>query len=183
MMNDMLDKIIYFFKHNKTMALLAIGAAGLILILFSNMISQDTEAVSTINSTEKNSSISDDEFISSVESRLKTLLADIEGAGECEVMVTVTSSAEVVYVKEDKSSMDDSGQSVKNEKESSVITVSDSSGNETALITKQISPEIGGVTIVSRGANDINVKSSIIQAVSTVLGIGANKVCVVAKAA
>ena len=183
MMNDMMDKIIYFFKHNKTMSLLAIGALGLILILLSNMLGTSKNAVTASKEQGEQNVVSDEQFVSSVENRLKTLLADIDGAGECEVMVSIASSAEVVYVKEDKSSSDDSGQSVKNERESNILTVSDSSGNETALITKQISPEIGGVTIVSHGANNIDVKSNIIQAVSTVLGIGANKVCVVAKAA
>ena len=53
---------------------------------------------------------------------------------------------------------------------------------EMALVTKQIMPQIGGVTVVCDGGADASVKASVINAVCTVLNIGANKVCVIAKA-
>ena len=49
-------------------------------------------------------------------------------------------------------------------------------------MTKQIMPQIGGVTVVCDGGADASVKASVINAVCTVLNIGANKVCVIAKA-
>ena len=47
---------------------------------------------------------------------------------------------------------------------------------------KQIMPVISGVTVICEGGNKNAVKESIISAVSTLLGIGSNKVCVIAKA-
>ena len=40
-------------------------------------------------------------------------------------------------------------------------------------------PEIAGVTVASEGAGSLQVRNDIIESVSTVLGIGTNKICVI----
>lgn len=61
-----------------------------------------------------------------------------------------------------------------------VVNIDSSSVNEKTK--EQIIPAVSGVAIICDGGNDINIKNSIINAVSTLLGIGSNKVCVIAKA-
>ena len=110
------------------------------------------------------------------------MVSSIKGAGESRVVINIISTTESVYVKENKKSYDSSSEKSKSETEDSVLTMTDSSGNEYALVTKQIMPQIGGVTVVCDGGEDATVKASVINAVCTVLNIGANKVCVIAKA-
>jgi stage III sporulation protein AG len=57
----------------------------------------------------------------------------------------------------------------------------DRDGSEYALVTKELMPEICGVVVACKGADEVSVKNSVIQAVSTVLGVGTNKVCVITK--
>lgn len=106
---------------------------------------------------------SDRQFISETESRVAEMLKSIVGAGECRVTITLSSSGKKEYVRED----------------GNVLVITDKEGNESAVISRENAPEIAGVTVASKGAGSAAVRNSIIESVSTVLGIGSNKICVV----
>ena len=53
-----------------------------------------------------------------------------------------------------------------------------SAGNE-ALIEKTLQPAVQGVVVVCQGAEDVKVVSNITNAVSVVLDIPTNRVCVI----
>ncbi len=170
-MIEHLIKIKNLILKDKRLAILIIAFLGLFLVLISNK-----------NSTKQQVTTTGYEYISELELRLENIVSSIEGAGECDVMINVISSSESVYVTENKKSVDNSDGVIKSESEDSVITMSDSSGNEYALMTKEIMPEICGVMVVCDGGKSSTVKNDVIVAVSTVLGIGSNNVCVIAKA-
>lgn len=174
-MNEYITKIINLFKNNKTSAIAVIAMIGLLLItanyIFKKPSQDTTESV-----------FDETEYIESLERRVSNMVSDIKGAGSSSVVINIISTTESVYVKENKKSSDSSSDTNKTETEDSVLTMKDSSGNEYALVTKQILPQIGGVTVVCDGGDDPSVKAAVIYAVCTVLNIGANKVCVIAKA-
>ena len=157
---------------NKRILIIAL-AIGILLIFISD--------ISFDKTSKDRSTFDQNSYLSSLEKRVESIVSEISGAGECKVMINISSGCESVYVKENKKSYDNSEQNNKSESEDSVITMKDSDGNEFALVTKEIMPEISGVIVACKGANDIYVKNSVIQAVSTVLGVGTNKVCVIAK--
>lgn len=160
------------FFDNKKIILLAL-AIGVLFVLLSEILPERQN---------KNRAVFDQEnYIISLENRVEKMVSDINGAGECNVMINVSSGSESVYVKENKKSYDTSEQNNKSESEDSVITMKDSDGSEYALVTKELMPEICGVVVTCKGADDVSVKNSVIQAVSTVLGVGTNKVCVITK--
>lgn len=169
-MSDKLNKYINLIKKNYIIILFAIG---IILVLISYL---PQKSENTVNN------FSDSEYIEALEQKISNIVSMIDGAGDSAVIINISSSAESVYVKENKKSFDNDDTKTKSETEDSIITMKDKSGNEYALITKQLMPKISGVTVVCDGGNDIDVKNSIINAVSTLLGIGANNVCVIAKA-
>ncbi len=126
------------------------------VLLMTQQLSQpEAVTVSTADPEER--------FISETESRVAEMLKGVEGAGECWVTITLASSGKKEYVRE----------------EGSVLVVTDKDGNESAVISKENAPEIAGVTIASKGAGSAAVRNNIIESVSTVLGIGTNKICVV----
>ncbi len=105
----------------------------------------------------------DDRFIDETEKQIKEMLKGIDGAGECLVTITLSSGGRKEYVRED----------------GSVLIITDKEGNQSAVIAREKAPEIAGVTIASKGAGSLRVRNDIIESVSTVLGIGTNKICVV----
>lgn len=166
----MIDKLKLMVSDKRIIILLLL--VGVFLMLLHN--------VKPISLSKEN--FSDSEYIDNLERRVESIVSAIYGAGKCEVMINILSSCESVYVKENKKSYDSTVDANKSESEDSVITMSDSDGNEHALMRKELMPEIGGVTVVCDGGNIESVKNNVIVAVSTVLGIGSNRVCVIAKA-
>ena len=65
--------------------------------------------------------------------------------------------------------------------EGEVLVIRDKNGNESPVMIREGAPEIAGITIVSEGAGSASVRNDIIEAVSTLLGIGSNKICVVSR--
>ena len=106
-----------------------------------------------------------DTYITEMEMRVKEMLKDVAGAGECVVTITLASGGKKEYVRED----------------GKVLVITDNEGNQSAVVSKENMPEIGGVTIASKGADQLNVRNNIIHSVSTLLGIGTNKICVIMK--
>lgn len=160
-------------KSDKRILIIIIALVGLLLII-NPFKSDSTKTVLA--------DISNIDYAHELEDRIKNIVSSIDGAGDCTVMVNLISTSESVYVTENKKSYDSSDSASKSESEDSIIKMSDSDGNEYALIKKKIMPEISGVTVICEGGNNNTVKSSVIVAVSTVLNIGTNKVCVIAKA-
>ena len=120
---------------------------------------------------------------SSIEQQLRYTLAQIEGAGQVEVMITYESSSEIVPAisvdKQTSTTTDsgDSGTSTTNTEntQSEVVTVGGSGGNS-ALVLKEKSPEIRGVIVVAQGADNITVKLNLLSAVQTLLNVSPDQV-------
>lgn len=129
-----------------------IGIALMLLRLDRN---QAAETIST--------GLSDQSYVYETEARLEEMLKGMEGTGECEVTITLASGGKKEYVRE----------------EGRVLVITDKDGNQSAVISKENAPEIAGVTVISSGEMNINVKNNIIKSVGTVLGVGTNKICVV----
>ncbi len=121
----------------------------------------------------------------SLEKQLCRIVENIKGAGDCEVMITLKSAGEYVYATEQNNStasMNDDGRSeYKDGSERRYITVRDGSGGESAVILKELLPEVRGAVIVCEGADDPSVKSDVISAAAALLGVPSNNVCVIKK--
>lgn len=104
-----------------------------------------------------------DVFIAETQLRVKEMLKEVAGAGECVVTITLASGGKKEYVRED----------------GNVLVITDNEGNQSAVVSKENMPEIAGVTVASKGADQLIVRNNIIHSVSTLLGIGTNKICVI----
>ena len=109
------------------------------------------------------SAMTDEQFLGDTENRIEQMLKNVDGAGDCKVTITLASGSKKEYVRE----------------AGNVLVITDNQGNQSAVVAKEVSPEIAGVTVLSVGAKNIEVQKDIIQSVSTLLGIGSNKVCVI----
>ena len=105
---------------------------------------------------------------------LSEVLQLVEGAGRVRVLFSVASGEETLYqTNQDTSSSEDN----KNTKIETVILV-DADRKESGLI-KQVNPQkYLGAIVVCQGADSPSVRLAITQAVSRIIGLSADKICV-----
>lgn len=121
---------------------------------------------------------------SNLEGKLENILSNINGVGAVKVFVSYSESSETVamYNENSKSSVteetDTSGGVRKIEETDSQkeIVYQESNGSKVPIFQKTIEPKLEGAIITAKGAADINVKTSIIQAVEAVTGLATHKI-------
>lgn len=172
-MERYVEKILGKMKFNKKTLLAGAAVIGVILVAVGSVSGKVKERDAP--------EFDEKEYISQLERRAEQMVSQISGAGDSKVVINIASSTETVYVRENKRSYDSEGDNSKGETEDSVLTMTDGSGNQYAVVKKQIMPEICGVTVLCDGGGDKSVCAAVVEAVSTLLGVGSNKVCVIAK--
>ena len=151
-MNEIVQKTFSILKTKGMVTLLIL--AGIVLMVLSNR----GEKQSVVNTSSVPQT-----FVGETEERVEHMLESIAGVGECEVTITLLSTGKKEYVRE----------------EGKVLVITDNKGNQSAVLSKESLPEIAGVTVAIEGAMDLRVKNDIIMAVSTLLNVGTNKICVI----
>ena len=117
---------------------------------------------------------------------LEQIVSKIDGAGEVNILITMDSTAEDVYILQKNiderakssggSDYPDSESEYKEENEYVIIKSKD--GNEQAVLQKQVMPRIRGVLVVCSGGGNSLTREKITKAVSSVLNISTGKVYV-----
>lgn len=108
------------------------------------------------------------------QTELARILAQIQGVGKVQVMLTVSAGEQMLYeYNEDRS---DSADTTSVRRESVIIT--DADRNESALVQQVIPPVYQGAIIVCQGGDQPSVRLAIVEAVSDVTGLTADKITV-----
>lgn len=157
--------------------LLVAGAVGIALLALSELLPERTESAVP--------SMTAEAFVQQTEERLRGIVSRIDGAGECEVMVTLANGVEYVYATEQRVSSDrredtdDSASRLTQSdgSESSAIVIDTDNGREGLLVT-EIQPTVRGVVIVCEGGDREDVRQRIIDAVTVAMDLSAKRVCV-----
>ena len=110
----------------------------------------------------------------SMEERLSSFLSRIEGAGKVSVMLTEAAGEEIFYQTNDSISSGEN--SSDNDKNTVIIT--DASRNQNGLIRQVNPPVYLGAIVACQGADDPTVQLAIVDAVSKLTGLGANRISV-----
>ena len=168
----------FWERTDRTRLLVIAGLVGMGLILCSELMPQASEEAEPLVQEQSSS----EQYVRSMEERLKEILSQIDGAGECSVMVTLRESSRSVYASEDKSTTQTSQgqQNTQNtsSSEQKLVLVESRDGQSSPVIEKIVEPQIGGVIVVCEGGGSAQVQSQVIEAVTTVLGIRSTQVCV-----
>lgn len=109
-----------------------------------------------------------------VEQQLANILSSIKGAGRVEVMLTIKEGEEVLYQTDTDTSQSDTTGSIS----SDTVILSDKDRTQSGLVRKVNGPKYQGAIILCTGANDPSVRLAIIDAVSKITGLGADKISV-----
>ena len=150
------------FQKYKYVALVL--AVGVVLMLPTTGKQTKTETALTI----------EEDNILSVEIRLTQILQQVNGAGEVQVLLTEAFGEEIVYQTNDDISQSDTSSSSRGD----TVTVTDGERNEKGLIRQKNPPQYLGAVVVCQGGDQPTVRLAIIDAVSKVTGLGADKISV-----
>ena len=105
-----------------------------------------------------------------LEQALAAILSQIQGAGRVEVLLTEAKGSETMYQSNSTSGNDSHRQDA--------VIITDSDRNQNGLIRQIIPPSYLGAIIVCQGADSAAVRLSIVQAVSSVTGLGSDHITV-----
>ncbi|GAB7386825.1 stage III sporulation protein AG [Bacillaceae bacterium] len=123
------------------------------------------------------------------ETQLKEILEQIVGVGQVSVMINLESTEEVVVetnrssrqqtVKE-QDGKNGTRDTIDQSREEQVVLV-DSDNGQQPIIVKRIKPNVRGVLIVAKGAENLQVKKWILEAVQSVLDVPAHRISILPK--
>jgi len=160
----------------KYKAALIVLLAGILLLLSSRSATPSTQTAAQSQSQAQAESFN----LATFEQELNKQLAAIEGAGRVSLMLSLDTTEEAVYaVNVRQSATPNSSSSY----ESNVTIRSDGSYGEVPVTVKNKMPAFRGAVVLCDGADNAAVRLAITQAVSTVCGIGSDKVTVLKMAA
>lgn len=181
-----MDKVPFFKKlfikqdNKKVNVLFLIGIAGIVLIFISSIFpSKDTTKQVKVSSALQ----AEQQYIDTLEKKLTDILKNISGVGDAKVMITLESSASVIYAQDEESDNQTQGAagqedaSIKSSYNSQHVLIEES-GDKKALVETNIMPEIKGVAVVCSGGGDIMVIKNITDLVSALLALPTNRICV-----
>ena len=106
--------------------------------------------------------------------QLEEILMNMYGAGDVMVMLSESQGESTIYQTDTTSSVGDKGTDTKTQ----TILITDSQRNEAGLVYQKNPPVYQGAIIIAQGADQPSVKLAIVDAVSKITGLGANKISV-----
>ena len=105
-----------------------------------------------------------------LEKRLEAILSGIAGAGQVQVLLTEESGRQTLYQTDTRS--DDSSRT------EDTVLVEDAARTETGLVRQTMEPKYRGAVVLCDGADQSVVRLAVVEAVSCVTGLGADRICV-----
>ena len=143
--------------------------------------SNGSQVTGTVNNNE-GTSVYEEKV--ALKTELEEILSNINGVGKVKAMITYSETSKTVPVYNEESSVQDTEETDSEggtrkimQTDTKKEVIYEENNNEKTLITQSvISPKIEGAIITAEGANNITVKTNIIQAVSAVTGLPTHKV-------
>ncbi len=99
-----------------------------------------------------------------LQEQLETVLQQLSGAGKVRVLLTQAAGSETKYQTQGENDQ--------------TVVITDSQRNQIGLIRQVIGPEYLGAVVLCQGGNDPSVRLAIVDAVSKLTGLGADKISV-----
>lgn len=154
---------------------LLVTLAGLVLLLWPT---GEKEPKSAPEETVAARSVEGEEdfSVSALEEKLARTLSKVRGAGEVSVVLTVQGGSRRVLAEDKKSTRSADGGS---ETQSATVVVSGGSGaGGGPVLVQQLYPRFQGALVVCEGGENAGVRLKLMEAVSALTGLGADKITI-----
>ena len=158
-------------KDKKLRLLIILGLIGILLIALSEWLPRRAGKTDGEQSTDAAVSVAQVE--AALEERIAALIGQVDGVGDCRVMVTLESGSRFVYAADrtyNGTAENDSGS------EKTLLVETDS--GPVGLLVTEIQPSVKGVAIVCDGGGDPAVCRQVTNLVSAAFNISSGRVCV-----
>lgn len=168
-------------KDKKILLLLAAGLVGMLLLLATEFLPEQSESVEKTGESPEQAAEERQSYVAETEDKLAAIISSIAGAGRTKVMVTLENSEESVWATQGAQERENSGTDGGEEKysqEDEYVLIQSSSSEEGGLLLKIIQPRIRGVAIVCDGGDNVYVREKITSAVAAVLDISTAKISI-----
>lgn len=117
--------------------------------------------------------------LAGLETRMAQILSQIEGAGQVQVMLRYASGTRTVYQTDSSQEVSTDSEGKQTKTEIQTVMSSGSGGQSTPVAVQTICPTFQGALVVSQGADSAAVKLNLVSAVSSLTGLGADKITVI----
>lgn len=185
-----MNKLKEMFKgKKKTENLLVLLVLLIIVVIAINYIwNSDGKKENNVKQESKSNEIkqvSTENIKDKTEEKLENILSKISGVGKVRVMITYSVSSSVTPVYDETSKVsnttenDDSGGTrtiTQTENGKQIVYKENSDGSKEPITKNTESPKMEGAIIVAEGAENIDVKTNIIEAVEAATGLATHKI-------
>ena len=113
-----------------------------------------------------------------LEAQLEQMLSQVEGAGQVQVLLTPRTGTEYIYQTDQTKEEQVRGDETVTSSTTTTVTVSSDSGQQ-PLITQTIYQTYQGALVLSQGADLPAVRLDLVNAVSSLTGLSADKITVI----
>ena len=149
--------VAWFRKYRYPMIILLVG---FVLMLISGKVDKKGTEIQA----------SEPKVQTDVTVQLKHILAQIDGVGKVDLMLSISAGEKTIYQTDENHS----NGSIRTE----TVIITDSNRNQQALVLQVEPVAYRGAIIVCQGADDPKTKLAIVEAVSRLTGLGADCICV-----
>lgn len=140
---------------------------GVLLLLVPTSHSKENSSAVVLNTEE-------DFSVEALEEKLEHILAQIEGAGQVNVMLTAESGMKRIFAQDGR--LEQENGSI--QRESETVVISSGTGTQETVLVQQIYPQFQGALVVAEGGDDPSVRLNLTEAVAALTGLGADKISV-----
>ena len=165
-------------QDKKLMFIFILGFTGVLMLVFMNSYSKKESAENIIETETTPIVCSTYDMEKLLEKKLEDVISEVNGAGKTKAVVSVSSSGEYVYAKNVKKENDNDSVS----EDSEIVIYESQNGTDAGLVISIRSPDIIGVAIICEGGESSVVKAEITKLVTSLFGIGSDRVYVGNKA-
>lgn len=167
-------------SQNRVRLLVAVGLLGMGLILCSELLAGEEPKKSEPATEQPEQQQNTQQSEQQLQQRLEEIISQIDGVGECSVMLTFEESERSVYAVEDSVSQEQDRQtnSGSSSSQKKLVLIEDGEGGNQPVLEKTVRPQVNGVVVVCQGAKSMTICQQVTEAVTTVLGIRSTQVCV-----
>lgn len=158
---ELTEKIMGWVRKYRFVVLILLVGIGLMLIPFGGKEKAETSVSSTAPTQPD------------ISKELSQILSQIDGAGEVSVMLTVRTGTSTVYQTDDSQTTGDSGSTRQD-----TVIITDENRTQSGLVQHIVYPEYRGAIIVCQGADNLQVRLNIMEAVARITGLGMDKISV-----
>ena len=160
----------HLFRQYKYVLLVIL--VGVVLLLLPPL--WEKESAGEEEETQAPQEVNTEDSAAALERRLEEALSRIQGVGEADVILTLKSGPQKILAQDSETSISERG----TEASVSSVLISRGSGEEDAIVVQQLSPQYQGALVICSGGDDPEVRLRLVEAVSALTGLGADKISV-----